>query len=93
MTIHRHHLKTAELTLLTADSCWSGAAVSKRSDLFVHSEGLQPCDGSAQDEGMDIMSTWRTRRQTGSIAAIRVGVGHRINILSQNYSAVVKQFS
>lgn len=51
------------VTFLTADSCWSGAAVSKRSDLFVHSEGLQPCDGSAQDQGMDIMSTCRTRQQ------------------------------
>ncbi len=35
---------------------WGG---SKRSDLFAHSEGLQSRDGSAQDQGVDVMSTCR----------------------------------
>lgn len=37
--------------------------------LFAHGEGLQPCDGSAEDQGVDVVSTWRRRQP----------ISHRIN--------------
>lgn len=36
----------------------SNIQIAMGTDLFAHSEGLQPCDGSAQDQGVDIMSTF-----------------------------------
>lgn len=46
-----------------AGPCWLEAVAG--GGLAAYSEGLQPCDGSSQDQGVDIMSAWK-RRQTGS---------------------------